>query len=149
MYAYKFDNVYDYIKNEAKHYYAASYRGIKNDEIRNFCEAKGIKVKCRETRKEMLDKLFETDDYVLEFYETFREYISVSFFDYNERFNVSKEDYDRLKKDDFFEIECHYRVRSRYGWIEVPALSAEQFFRMTQEEIDKALNNGYGQQTLF
>ena len=142
-------NVYDYIKNESKHYYAASYRGIKNDEIRNFCKSKGIKVKSKETRKEMLDKLFETDDYVLEFYETFREYISVSFFDYNERFNVSKEDYDRLKKDDFFEIECHYRVRSRYGWIEVPALSAEQFFRMTQEEIDKALNNGYGQQTLF
>lgn len=143
MYANIFNNVYDYIKNEAKHYYAASYRGIKNDEIRNFCEAKGIKVKRRETRKEMLDKLFETDDYVMEFYETFREYISMSFFDYNERFNLSKEDYDRLKKYGFFEIECHYRVRSRgYGWITFPALSAEQFFNTTQEEIDSAVNGG-------
>lgn len=97
----------------------------------------------------MLDKLFETDDYVIEFYETFREFISVSFFDYNERFNLSKEDYDRLKKGDFFEIECHYRVRSHYGWIEVPALSAEQFFSITREDIDKALKNGYGQQALF
>lgn len=148
MYANRFNNVYDYIKNEAGHYYALSHRGIKNDDIRNFCNSKGIKVKVRETRKEMLSKLFETDDYVLEFYETFREYISVSFFDYNERFNVSKEDYDRLKKDDFFEIECYYKVRSRaYGWIEVPALSAEQFFNMTQEEVDKAL--GKGQQALF
>lgn len=91
----------------------------------------------------MLDKLFETDDYIMEFYQAFREYISVSFFDYNEKFNVSKADYQKLLAADFFEIECHYEVRSRgYGWITVPALSAEQFFNTTQEEIDSAVNGG-------
>lgn len=145
--AYKFNTLEEYIKTESRHYYNLSYRGIKNSEIKQFCESKGIKVKSRDKRNDMLDKLFETDEYVMEFYEEFKEYICVSFFDYSERFGISKSQYNQLKKANFFEIDGYFEVKARYGWITVPALSAKQFFNMTQEEINLALNNN--QESLF
>lgn len=147
MDAYKFDSLEDYVKNESRNYYRLSHRGIENWYIRQFCNSKGVKVTSRETRGEMLDKLFETDDYVIEFYESFREYICVNFIDYAERFGLTRSEYNKLKKANFFEIECFFEAKSQYGWITVPALSAEQFFNMTREDIDMALNNN--QKPLF
>jgi len=147
MNAYEFNSLEEYVKAESRHYYHLSHRGINNWDIYFFCSLKGIKVTSKERRDSMLDKLFETDEYVMEFYEKFKEYICVNFVDYSERFGITKSQYNKLKKANFFEIECYFQAKARYGWITVPALSAKQFFNMTQEEINLALNNN--QESLF
>ena len=140
MFAYKFETLEDYVKDESKRYYNLSHRGILKWQIESFCYRHEVTVKSSDSRNEMLDKLFERDELVLEFYEEFQEFIGVGYHDYYQRFNLTKNEYQKLKRRDFFELHCYYDVKYKYGWTTFPSYSARQFFSVTREDIDKALS---------
>lgn len=112
-----------------------------------FCLKKGLEVKSKHTRDDMFDMIEAAEISTLEVYHEFRDELGVHFVDYAEKFNLTKNEYNKLKRLEFFVIERYYQTRAYGKYIEVPLLSAEQFFNVTREDIDKALNDK--QQTLF
>lgn len=139
--AYTYENLESYVLAECRNFYNLSHRGIKNDDLRVFCHKKGVKVKSRDTRDVMFDRLFESGVTALELYEEFKSDIGAHYVDYAERFGVTKNEYNKLKRRNFFVIDGHYEAKAYGGWITVPVLSAEQFFSVTREDIDAALNS--------
>lgn len=54
--------------------------------------------------------------------------------------NITRDEFAKLKRRDFFEVVAYDEVQMYGKYVSVPLYSAEQFFNMTREKIDEALD---------
>ncbi len=137
--AYECESLEEFVREQYRIKFNKGKRGISVDALKWVADQHQIQYKSNIKRDELFDLLEENNITPMDLFNYFPHSMGVIHYDYMERFNVTKSEFQKLKRREFFEIVDYDRVRIYGGYAEVPVFSAEQFFTMTREKIDEAL----------
>ena len=114
-------------------------RGLSVAALKWMADQRDIKYPSTIKREELFDLLEEHGVTPIELFREFPESMGVIHFDYVQKFGVTKSEFEKLKRREFFKIIDYDRVKLYGQYVEVPVFCAQQFFSMTREKIDEAL----------
>lgn len=137
--AHECENLEEFVKEHYRIKFNKGRRGISLDDLKDLADGHNLKYKSNITRDELFNLLEDKGLTPMDFFREFPYEMGVIHFDYIERFNVTKNEFAKLKRRDFFEVVAYDEVRMYGKYVSVPLYSAEQFFSMTREKIDEVL----------
>lgn len=137
--AHECESLEEFVQEHYRIKFNKGKRGLAVADLKWVADHKGIEYKSNITRDELFDLLEKHGVTPMYLFKNFPESMGVIHYDYIERFNVTKNEFQKLKRRNFFEVVNHDEVRMYGKYAYVPIFSAEQFFSMTREKIDEAL----------
>lgn len=137
--AYECQNLEEFVNGVYRVKFDQGKIGISVNELKTLADQRGVKYKSNVLRDELFDLLLTDGLTPLDFYKEFPNDFGVIYHDYIQRFNVTKSEFDKLKRRDFLKVVNYTSVKLYGRYVGVPVFSAGQFFDMTREKIDEAL----------
>jgi hypothetical protein len=133
-----YKNLDNFIEDQIQH--SDTYSGVNREELFNLCEELGIKSPPKKTLKmDLVYYLIENGVTWRQLYDRYKSYafgIHPSYVE--EKFNLNKS--QRKKMEDLGFLEVAYKVRTKVftaTYADVSYYSAEQFFNLTIEDVEK------------
>ena len=137
--AHQYESLIDFMKDRYKSKFNQGKGGITAFELKEFLTELNIQFNKSASRDKLFELLFENNVTLIQLYERFPHHYGVIKSDYVERFNLTDNEYNRLKKTRFLKEVGAIPTRSGGYMI---AFDAKQFFEMSEVELRAAIPPG-------
>ena len=137
--AHQYDSLIDFMKDRYDSKFNRGKGGVTAIELKEFLMELNIPFNKSADRNKLFELLFENNVTLIDIYERFSRHYGVIKSDYVERFNLTDNEYNRLKKTGFLK-EVGAIPTSSGGYM--TAFDAKQFFEMSEDKLRAAIPPG-------
>lgn len=137
--AYEYESLVDFMKDRLYQKFNKGRGGVTAIELRAWLSELNIRFNKSASRDKLFELLIANNVTLTEFQERFPQHYGVIKNDYVERFGITDNEYNRLKKTGFLK-EVGHIATSNYSCM--TAFDSKQYFEMTEEELRAAIPPG-------
>ena len=137
--AFEYDSLIDFMKDRYNAKFNKGKGGITVIELKEFLTELSIPFNKSASRDKLFELLFEKNVTLIQLYERFPHHYGVIKSDYVERFNLTDNEYNRLKRTGFLKVVGTIQMRNGSH---ITAFDAKQFFEMNEDQLRAAIPPG-------